>query len=270
MKKLLVVLFTLLCLVGCGSGETNSDTTIKVSTTAEPHATILEFAKPLLEEKGYDLEIQILDNYFIFNNALDAGDVDANYFQHLPFFEGECAEKGYKLENAGMIHIEPFGFYSNKYKSVEEIEDGATVVVSNSVADHGRLLAILENAGLIKLDKNVAIVDVTLDDIIENPKNLKFEEVNPEVLTTVFKENSGDLVAINGNYAIAAGLNPVKDALILESADADNPYVNIVACRAGEKDSPKIKALVEVLQSQEVKDFITEHFSDGSVIPANN
>ena len=169
-----------------------------------------------------------------------------------------------------MIHIEPFGFYSNKYKSVEEIEDGATVVVSNSVADHGRLLAILENAGLIKLDKNVAIVDVTLDDIIENPKNLKFEEVNPEVLTTVFKENSGDLVAINGNYAIAAGLNPVKDALILESADADNPYVNIVACRAGEKDSPKIKALVEVLQSQEVKDFITEHFSDGSVIPANN
>lgn len=272
MKKLLVLLFSLLLLAGCGEAkdpETDAKT-IKVSATAEPHATILEFAKPILEEQGYTLEIEILDNYFIFNSALDAGDVDANYFQHLPFFEGECAQKGYKLENAGLIHIEPFGFYSKNYKSIDEIEDGATVVVSNSVADHGRLLAILENAGLIKLDENVSIVDVTLDDIVENPKNLEFQEVNPEVLTTVYKENSGDLIAINGNYAISAGLNPVKDALILETADENNPYVNIIACREGEKDSPKIQALVSVLQSEEVKNFISEHYSDGSVIPAIN
>ena len=272
MKKLLVLLFSLFLLAGCGSSNDSAtdDKTIKVSATAEPHATILEFAKPILEEQGYNLEIEILDNYFIFNSALDAGDVDANYFQHLPFFEGELATKGYKLENAGQIHIEPFGFYSQNYKSIDEIKDGATVVISNSVADHGRLLAILANAGLIKLDENVAIVDVTLDDIVENPKNLDFKEVNPEVLTTVYKENSGDLIAINGNYAISAGLNPVKDALILESADENNPYVNIVACREGEKDSEKIKALVDVLQSEEVKAFISEHYSDGSVIPANN
>lgn len=278
MKKLITLLLTVVLLGACAKNTTNevtptptpSDTStteltpLVVSATAEPHATILEFAKPLLAEKGYDLKIEILDNYYIFNTALDAGDVDANYFQHIVFFDGEVAEKGYNIANAGEIHIEPFGFYSQNFKSLDEITDGAKVIISNSIADHGRLLSILENAGLIKLSDAVETINATVEDIVENPKNLEFVEVNPELLTTAYSNNDGDLVGINGNYAIGAGLNPTKDALILESAE-NNPYVNIIACRKGEENSDKIKALVEVLKSEEVKTFIEEKFA-GSVI----
>lgn len=264
MKKLLVLLLCLV-LVGCGSEKT-SDKTIKVSATAEPHATILEYAKPLLEEKGYTLEIEILDNYYIFNKALDNGDVDANYFQHRPFFENEVAEYGYDITEAAGIHIEPFGIYSNKYTSIDDIKEGSRVIISNSIADHGRILSILEDAGLITLSDDVDILDATVNDIVENPLSLTFEEVNPELVTTAYGADDGDLFAINGNYAIGAGLSPIDDALILEEGDETNPYVNIIACKNGEEDSDKIKALVEVLKSDEVKAFINEHFG-GSVIP---
>ena len=266
MKKLFVLLLGLLLLVGCSREDTGEDNVIRVSATAEPHATILEYAKPLLEEKGYTLEIEVLDNYFIFNRALDNGDVDANYFQHRPFFENEVNEYGYDIVDAGGIHIEPFGIYSKKYQSIDEIEDGARVIISNSVADHGRILAILEGAGLITLSDDVDIVNATVNDIVDNPKNLVFEEVNPELVTTAYDADDGDLFAINGNYAIGAGLDPINDSLILEEGDDTNPYVNIIACQNGQEDSDKIKALVEVLKSQEVKDYIIEHFG-GSVIP---
>ena len=264
MKRLLVLLLGLLLLAGCAGQE--EDNVIRVSATAEPHATILEFAKPLLEEKGYTLEIEILDNYFIFNRALDNGDVDANYFQHRPFFENEVEEYGYDIVDAGGIHIEPFGIYSKKYQSIDAIEDGARVIISNSVADHGRILSILADAGIITLKDDVDILNATVDDIVDNPKSLVFEEVNPELVTTAYDADDGDLFAINGNYAIGAGLNPIEDALILEEGDSSNPYVNIIACRKGDEESDKIKALVEVLHSEEVKDYIIEHFS-GSVIP---
>lgn len=273
MKKLLILLFSLLLLTGCGSNNTTNETqtnnnVIKVSCTAEPHATILEFVKPILSEQGYELDIEILDNFFIFNQALDAGDVDANYFQHVPFFEGEVETKGYDLVNVGGIHIEPFGIYSSKHESLELIPDGANVIISNSIADHGRILFILQDAGLIKLNDDVTPVNATVDDIKENPKNLTFKEVNPEFLTTAYSSGEGDLVAINGNYALSAGLNPLEDALILESTSNDNPYVNIVACKKGNENSNKIKALVNALTSEETKNFIIEKFG-GSVIPAN-
>ena len=276
MKKISALLLALCLLAACAGQETNQPEVsespetelipLVVSATPEPHATILEYIKPLMAEKGYDLQIEVLDNYYIFNLALNDGDVDANYFQHVVFFEDEVAEKGYdNIANAGAIHIEPFGFYSPTYESVEDIEDGATVVISNSVADHGRLLSILQNAGLITLDENVDLYNATVEDIVDNPKNLEFIEVNPEMLTTAYTNNDGDLVGINGNYALGAGLNPNEDALILESGE-DNPYVNIIACQAGEEDSDKIKALVETLKSDEVKEYILEHFG-GSVIP---
>ena len=157
MKKLLVVLFALLLLVGCSGSKggeevvTDGKEVITVACTAEPHATILEEAAPLLAEKGYELKIEIWDDYYIFNSALENGDVDANYFQHIPFFNNEVSEKGYDIANAGGVHIEPFGFYSKRYTSVDEIQDGDTIVISNSVSDHGRILAILDDAGLIKL-----------------------------------------------------------------------------------------------------------------------
>ncbi|MBR0462628.1 MAG: methionine ABC transporter substrate-binding protein [Erysipelotrichaceae bacterium] len=274
MKKLLVVLFALLLLVGCSGSKggeevvTDGKEVITVACTAEPHATILEEAAPLLAEKGYELKIEIWDDYYIFNSALENGDVDANYFQHIPFFNNEVSEKGYDIANAGGVHIEPFGFYSKRYTSVDEIQDGDTIVISNSVSDHGRILAILDDAGLIKLADGVDAMSATLDDVAENPKNLQFVEVKPELLTNSYEYDEGALVAINGNYAIAYGLNPTKDAVILESAGQDNPYVNIVACRTADLGSDKINALVEVLQSDAIRNFISEKYSDGSVIPA--
>lgn len=271
MKKLLKIALALLLtvgIVGCGSQSDSSDEkTLTVSATLDPHAKILEQAKPLLKEKyGIDLEVKVLDNYYIFNKALDTGDVDANYFQHRPFFDGDVEKNNYKIAEAGAIHIEPFGFYSKTVKSKDQIKDGAKVIISNSVADHGRILAILADAGLITIKDGVKVLDATVKDIASNPKNLEFTEIKPELLATSFNNGEGDLVAINGNYALQANLNPTKDAVILESANADNPYVNIVACQKGHENDEKIKALVEVLKSDDIKKFIEETYK-GSVIP---
>ena len=271
MKKLLKIALALLLtvgIVGCGRQSDSSDEkTLTVSATLDPHAKILEQAKPLLKEKyGIDLEVKVLDDYYIFNKALDTGDVDANYFQHRPFFDGDVEKNNYKIAEAGAIHIEPFGFYSKTVKSKDQIKDGAKVIISNSVADHGRILAILADAGLITIKDGVKVLDATVKDIASNPKNLEFTEIKPELLATSFNNGEGDLVAINGNYALQANLNPTKDAVILESANADNPYVNIVACQKGHENDEKIKALVEVLKSDDIKKFIEETYK-GSVIP---
>ncbi len=274
MKKLMALVLTLACMLtlgACSSKVTDEadDTTLTVSCTLSPHCQILEFTKDIFEKDyGLTLEIIELDDYYIFNKALDAGEVDANYFQHVPFFDGEVEANGYKISNVAGIHIEPFGFYSKTIDSVDAIPDGAEVILSNSIADHGRILAILEKAGLITLKEGTDELNATVEDIEKNPKNLTFTEVKPELLTTVFENGEGDLVAINGNYAISAGLNPVKDTVILEQADETNPYVNIVACQSGRENDAKIKALVEVLKSDAVKQYITETWSDGSVIPA--
>ena len=265
-------------LVGCGSAKTEEKTPseaggkLVVMATANPHGDILEAAKPILkDEYGIDLDIRITDDYFIPNEAVSNGDADANYFQHVPFFDQAKADNGYKISNVAGIHIEPFGIYSQDIKDVKDVKDGAEVIISNSVADNGRILSILAQEGLIELPEDADVLTLTIADINDkehNPKGLKFTEVKPELLAKAFEEGEGDLVAINGNYAIQAGLKPSEDALILEKADETNPYVNIVACREGHEDDPNIKALVEVLKSDEIKDYITEKWSDGSVIPA--
>ncbi len=269
MKKVLLVLSLVLVLFGCASKpQTTDPKVLNVSCTLDPHSTVLEFVKPILKEKyNIELKIQVLDDYYIFNKALDAGDVDANYFQHVPFFNKEVKENNYKITNVAGVHIEPFGFYSKKVKSVTDIPNQAVVIVSNSVADHGRILKILESYGVIKLKEGVNALDVTLEDIIDNPKNLTFKEIKPELLITAFNNNEGDLVAINGNYALQGGLSPAKDAVMVEKATSDNPYVNIVAVKAGTENDEKIKALIEVMTSKEVKEFIKSKWSDGSVIP---
>jgi len=272
MKKFLKLTLALLLsigVVGCGGSQQSEDEKLEklvVSATLDPHSYILEQAKPILkDEYNIDLEIKVLDDYYIFNKALDAGEVDANYFQHRPFFDGEVAEHQYNIVEAAAIHLEPFGFYSQKIKDVKDIPDGAKVIISNSVADHGRILGILQEAGLIKLDDKIDVIDAQVKDIVDNPKNLKFEEIKPELLGTAYNSGEGDLVAINGNYALQAKLNPLKDALIIESVDSTNPYVNIVACQAGKENDAKIKALIEVLKSDKIKSFIDEKY-EGSVI----
>ncbi len=283
MKKLIKLSLALLAatlFVGCSS-ESNPETTdgtetskLVVSATLEPHATILEEAKTILAS-DYDIELEIivLDDYTVFNNALDAGDVDANFFQHIPYFEGEVETHGYDIINAGGIHIEPFGIYSQSYTNVSEVEDGAQVIISNSVADNGRILNILASEGLIVLPEGIEILDLTIADIdndTNNPKGLEFVEIKAELLVQNFQNGEGDLVAINGNYAIQGGLNPAEDSIILEPATQDNPYINIVATRTELQDDERIQALVEVLQSQEIKDFITTTYDNGSVIPTIN
>lgn len=250
-----------------GGSDNEKNEVIKVGASPVPHAEILEEAKPLLEKKGYKLEIEEFTDYVLPNKALAEKDIDANYFQHIPYLEAQKQEHGYDFVNAGGIHIEPIGVYSKKYKSLEELPDGATIIMSNSVADHGRMLSMLEEKGLIKLKDGVDKTKATVDDIAENKKNLKFKtDIEAPMLTKAYENNEGDAVLINGNFALDAGLDPSKDAIALESPK-NNPYVNVIAVRSEDKDSEKIKALVEVLQSDEIKEFIQTNYQ-GSVIPA--
>ncbi|ARP44007.1 MULTISPECIES: MetQ/NlpA family ABC transporter substrate-binding protein [Geobacillus] len=240
---------------------------LKVGASNVPHAEILEQAKPLLEEKGIDLEIITFQDYILPNKALADKDIDANYFQHIPYLEAQMEEHGYNFVNVGGIHIEPIGLYSKKYKSVEELPNGATIIMSNSVADHGRILSMLQEKGLIKLKEGVDKTRATVNDIVENPKKLKFKaDVDAGLLPQVYQNGEGDAVLINANYALDAGLDPAKDPIAVESPK-DNPYVNIVAVRKGDENRKEIKTLVEVLQSKEIQDFITEQYK-GAVIPA--
>lgn len=269
MKKiisLLSVLVVLVSLVGCSN---DSGKVLKVSATLDPHSRILEEAKVILkDEYDINLKITVLDDYYVFNKALDNGEVDANYFQHLPFFNQEVSEHGYDIVNAAGIHLEPFGFYSKSITNISELKDGAEIIISNSPSDYGRILSILANASLITIKEGVDITSATQSDIIDNPKNLVFTEINPELLASAYRNNEGDLVAINGNYAIQEGLNPVKDAIILEEATDENPYVNIVAVKKGNENDERIQKLIEVLQSDKIKTFIEETY-EGSVIVAN-
>ncbi|WP_428911122.1 MetQ/NlpA family ABC transporter substrate-binding protein [Niallia sp. Krafla_26] len=269
MKKLLMLLLTslfVLVLAACGNAEGDK---IKIGATSAPHAEILEQAKPILEEEGIELDIQTFSKYELINPALDDGDLDANYFQHIPYLNTEVSEKGYKIVNAGGIHLEPIAIYSKKYKSKEEIEDGATVIMSSSVPDHGRILSLFEAEGLLTLKDGIDKAAATLDDIVENPKNLKFEyDYAPDILPQVYNNGEGDLVVINSNYAIQHDINPVEDSIVIESGE-NNPYVNVIAVKEGDEDKEEIKALIEVLNSQEIKDFILEKY-EGAVVPASN
>ncbi|KIY23280.1 MULTISPECIES: MetQ/NlpA family ABC transporter substrate-binding protein [Mesobacillus] len=274
MKKWLVAFLVLILTTGlaaCGSSAGKTDSgkedskKIVVGASNVPHAEILEKAKPLLEKQGYQMEIKTFNDYVVPNQALDSGELDANYFQHIPYLESQMADNGYKFEIAGGIHIEPIGVYSKDYKSLEELPKGALIIMSSSVADHGRILTMLEKEGLITLNDGVEKVKATIDDIKDNPKELKFgTEYEPALLPQIFNNGEGDAVLINSNFAIDAGLNPLKDSIAIE--ESDSPYVNVVAVREGDADKPAIKALVEVLHSKEIQDFILEKY-EGAVVP---
>jgi D-methionine transport system substrate-binding protein len=278
MKKWLSVVLTLvvaLVLAACGSTEEKSDGADKkeepkalvVGASNVPHAEILEEAKPLLEEKGIELEIVPFQDYVLPNQALESKDLDANYFQHIPYLNAQIEENGYDFINAGGIHIEPIGVYSKKYKNLDELPKGAKIIVSSSVADHGRVLSLLEKQGLIKLKEGVDKTKATVEDIVENTKELEFDaEYEASLLPQIYNNDEGDAVLINSNYAIDAGLNPLEDSIAIE--EGDSPYVNVIAARKGDENSEAIKALVEVLRSKEIQDFILEKY-EGAVVPVS-
>ncbi|MFB5432173.1 MetQ/NlpA family ABC transporter substrate-binding protein [Enterococcus casseliflavus] len=276
MKKIFGIATTLLltaALAACGTGSNSGSsdssaaeresTKLVIGASVTPHAEILEQAKPLLAEEGIDLEIKTFDDYVLPNKALENGDIDANYFQHIPYLNKQIADNGYDFVNAGAIHIEPMGLYSKRISDISELEDGATVLTSTSESDWGRILTILQDANLITLKDGVDTETATFDDIAENPKNLEFKhDVDPSLLATAYQNDEADLIAINANFAFGIDLNPADDSVLLE---ADNsPYVNVIAVRSGDEDSDKIKKLIEVLHSDEIKDFVEEQWQ-GSV-----
>ncbi|MDN7243569.1 MetQ/NlpA family ABC transporter substrate-binding protein [Planococcus sp. N028] len=267
MKKLLVgTLLAALTLAGCGSGSGSEESnTLKIGASNVPHAEILEQAKPLLEEQGVELQIETYQDYVLPNQDLESGEIDANYFQHVPYLESQKKDFGYDFVDAGGIHIEPIGVYSKKYSTLDELPEGATILMSNSVADHGRILSMLEAEGLIKLADGVDKTAAEVSDVVENPKNIEFDaNYEAALLVQMYESGEGDAVLINSNYAIDAGLNPLEDSIALESSDS--PYVNIIAVRAGDENKENVKKLVEVLKSKEIQDFMLEEWG-GSVVP---
>ena len=259
-------------LTGCGStdkkaegstGSTDSKV-IKVAASATPHAEILEEAKPLLAKEGYDLQVTVFDDYVQPNEVVDSGDFDANYFQHAPYMEQFNKEKGTKLVDAGDIHYEPFGIYPGTKKSLDEIADGDEIAVPNDTTNEARALLLLQDNGLIKL-KDGAGLTATVNDIAENPHNIKIVELEAAQVARVTGETA--FVVLNGNYALQAGYSVKKDALAYEASDSEaaKTYVNIIAVKEGNEDSDAIKALVKVLKSDDIKKFIDEKY-DGAVI----
>ena len=237
---------------------------IVVGASPAPHAEILNAAKEVLASKGYELKIVEYTDYVQPNNALDSGDLDANYFQHKPYLDSFNAQNGTKLVSAGAIHYEPFGIYAGKTASLEELPDKATVLVPNDVSNEARALLLLEAQGLIKLKDGVGL-EATKNDIVENTKNLDIVELEAAQLPRSI--SAGDIAVINGNYAIEAGLK-VSDALATEDSQslAATTYGNVVAVREGEESSDATKALVEALTSPEVKQFMEETY-EGAVVP---
>lgn len=255
---------------GTEGAETAEETTagelkeIVVGASPAPHAEILNAAKEVLASKGYDLKIVEFTDYVLPNNALDSGDLDANYFQHKPYLDTFNEQNGTKLVSAGAIHYEPFGIYAGKTASLEELPDKATVLVPNDVSNEARALLLLEAQGLIKL-KEGAGLEATKNDIVENTKNLDIVELEAAQLPRSLQD--GDIAVINGNYAIEAGLK-VTDALAAEDSQslAATTYGNVVAVREGEETSDAAKALMEALTSPEVKQFMEDTY-EGAVVP---
>jgi YaeC family lipoprotein len=239
--------------------------TITVAASATPHAEILEQAKPLLAAEGWDLEVTVFDDYVQPNLVVESGDFDANYFQHIPYLENFNEEKGTHLVNAGGIHYEPFGIYPGTKSSLDDIEEGDVIAVPNDTTNEARALLLLQDNGIITL-KDGAGLTATVNDIAENPKNVKIQELEAAQVPRVKDEVA--FVVLNGNYALEAGFSVAKDSIAYEKSDSEaaQTYVNIIAVEEGNENSEGIQALVEVLKSDEIKNYINETY-DGAVIP---
>ena len=268
MKKLIAAALTGALVLGTVGTSVvfaaDDDKTITVAASETPHSEILEAAKPILEEEGYDLEVTVFDDYVQPNEVVESGDFDANYFQHIPYLNSFNEEKGTHLVNAGGIHYEPFGIYPGTKSSLDDIADGDTIAVPNDTTNEARALLLLQDNGIIKL-KDGAGLEATVNDIEENPYNVEIVELAAEQVARVAEETS--YIVLNGNYALQAGYSVSKDALAYETSDSEaaKTYVNVIAVKEGNENSDKIKALVDVLKSDEIKDFMTEPLSHSRI-----
>ena len=286
LASILGTTFVLGALTGCGSSDsaaTNTSestqeesseateaapaelTTIKVAASATPHSEILEYAAPLLEEKGYKLDVTVFDDYVQPNLVVESGEFDANYFQHVPYLDSFNEEQGTHLVDAGDIHYEPFGIYPGTKASLDDVAEGDAIAVPNDTTNEARALLLLQDNGLLTLKDGVGL-KATIKDIVENPKNIEIQELEAAQVARVKDEVA--FVVLNGNYALEAGFSVAKDSIAYESADSEaaKTYVNIIAVAEGNENNDGIKALVDVLKSDDVKKYITDTY-DGAVVP---
>ena len=241
--------------------------TITVAASATPHAEILEQVKPILEAEGWDLEVTVFDDYVQPNLVVDSGEIDANYFQHIPYLENFNEENGTDLVNAGGIHYEPFGIYPGTKSSLDELEDGDVVAVPNDTTNEARALLLLEANGVITLKEGAGLT-ATTKDIESFTKKIEIEELEAAQVARVKDEVA--FVVLNGNYALEAGFSVAKDAVAYETSDSEaaKTYVNVIAVKSGNENSEKITALINALKSDEITKYINDTY-DGAVIPFN-
>lgn len=268
MKKLLALILSLALLAAAmlsfSSCAKKDDKTIIVGASSTPHAEILEVVKPLLEAKGYTLDIRVYSDYVLPNTSTESGDLDANYFQHTPYLDEFNASNGTHLVSVAKIHYEPYGIYAGTSKSLSEIPDGATIIIPNDGSNEARALYLLEANGLLTMKEGTGMT-ATVKEIAENPHNYDVKEFEAALIPSNLTECA--VAVINGNYAIEAGLS-VKNALAVEdkNSTAAQTYANILVVKEGNEKNAGILALAEALQSEEVRTFIESTY-DGAVVP---
>jgi len=273
MKKFSIIITTLILatalLAGCAQeAETTtteaSDTTVvlKIGATPVPHSELLELVSEDLAQEGVTLEIVEFTDYVKPNIALNDGEIDANFFQHLPYLDSFINERGLDLQSVAKIHVEPLGFYSESLTDITALEDGSTIAIPSDGVNGGRALILLQTNGLIKLKEGYSLEATELD-IVENPKNLKFKALEAAQLPRILPDVDG--AVINGNFALEAGFVPTEDAVLLEGSES--PYVNILVTRTDNAEAKGIQELIDALQSEKVKAYILENYG-GGVVPA--
>lgn len=280
-KRFIAVLLTaalaLGVLTGCGNDSSASNAndsaapdeskgTITVAASSTPHAEILEEAKPILAGQGWDLQITVFSDYVQPNNVVESGEFDANYFQHIPYLNSFNEEFGTHLVNAAGIHYEPFGIYPGQKTDLNTIEEGDVIAVPNDTTNEARALLLLQDNGIITLKDSIVSLEATVNDISENPYNVEILELEAAQVPRVKDEVA--FVVLNGNYALEAGFSVGKDAIAYEKSDSEaaTTYVNVIAVKEGNENNDGIKALIEVLKSDAITDYINNTY-DGAVIP---
>lgn len=255
-------------LIGCGANTNSSssvkdDKIIKIGITPRPHKEIVDVAIPLLEKKGYKVEVTEFNDYVQPNTAVEEGSLDVNFFQHMPYLNDQIESKGLHLKSVAAIDLEPMGLYSNKITSLSQLKEGDTIAIPNDTSNESRALKLLADNELIKVNDGEL---VTIANIVENPKKFKFTELEAAAIPRAMDDV--DAAVINGNYAMEAGFNVLEDGIIKEDKDSEDvkPYANILVVKEGNENLEKVQDLVKALTSNEVRDFINKEYN-GSVIP---
>ena len=260
MRKLLLILFTMfIFIISCGSNSSNSvkKEKLKVAATAIPAGEVLEVVKEDLLKEGLDMEIIIFNDYIQPNKVLQSKEVDVNLFQHVPYMENFAKKHGFEMVSVGKIYLPTLALYSKKIKNISELKDGDTILLPNDPTNLARSLILLDKSGIIKLSDNKKM-DSTLKDIVENPKNIKFNELSAEQLAPRLPEVAASIV--NSSFALDAGLSYKEDGILAEGKDS--PYANALVTLKGNENDQKIQKLLKALQSEKVKKFIEEKYKD--------